>query len=238
MTNALYLKDGYLKEFDAKIIEANGKEIELDQTAFYPSSGGQPDDTGIISVGSQDYVVTSVKKEKGRIVHHLDREGAKVGDAVHGQIDWTRRYIHMRYHTASHVLSGVIYKETGAEVTGNQIGEFQTRIDFSLENFDREKMKDYEAQANKILRSNLPVKIKFLAKEEAAKIPNVTKLAMGLPDTIKEIRIISVEGFEQEACGGTHLANTEEAGQIEITETENKGKANRRLYFKLRGEGE
>ena len=236
MTEKLFSKDCYMKEFDATVIAANGNIIELDRTAFYPNSGGQPDDTGIISCGSEDYVVGVVRKEQGRILQEVDREGLKQGDKVHGQIDWVRRYIHMRYHTASHVLSGVVYRETGAVITGNQIAADKTRIDFDLENFDRAKLKEYEEKANSVLSGNHPVVIRFISREAAAKIPNVTKLAMGLPESVKEVRIVSVEGFEQEACGGTHLANTSEAGQIEIIGAENKGKSNRRIYFRLKGE--
>ncbi len=235
MTEQLFSRDCYLKEFDATVVAANGKEIELDRTAFYPNSGGQPDDTGLISFGNEDYIVGSVRKDKGRILHVVDREGLKEGDSVHGQVDWVRRYIHMRYHTASHVLSGVVYRATGAEITGNQISAEKTRIDFDLENFDRAKLKEYEEKANNVLAENYPVVIRFISRDEAAKIPNVTKLAMGLPEAVKEVRIVSVEGFEQEACGGTHLANTSEAGRIEIIGAENKGKNNRRVYFRLKG---
>ncbi len=238
MTTQLYLKDCYLKEFDAAVATVNGNEVELDRTAFYPNAGGQPDDTGILTCGGRDYIVASVRKDKGRIIHHLDRPGLKEGDQVHGQVDWTRRYLHMRYHTGSHVLSGVIYQKAGAEITGNQIDIDMTRIDFNLEDFDRAKVKEYEAEANRILKEGHKVNINFLPREEAARIPSVTKLAMGLPEAIREVRMVSVEGFEQEACGGTHVANTSEVGEVEIVGTENKGKKNRRIYFRLKGEGD
>lgn len=231
MTDPLYLKDCYLKEFDASVSSADGRCVELDKTAFYPNSGGQPDDTGIISIGNDDFIVTSVKKDKGKILHFVDKEGVKERDFIHGQIDWTRRYAHMRYHTASHILSGVIYKDSGAVITGNQIGIDRTRIDFDLEDFDRSKLNEYEAKANDIIRAGLNVTTSFLSREEAMKIPNVTKLAMGLPEAIREVRIVSIEGFGKEACGGTHLANTKEAGGIQIIDFENKGKSNRRIYF-------
>ncbi len=236
MTELLYSRDCNLKEFDATVVAVNGREIELDRTAFYPNSGGQPDDTGILTVGSQDYIVSLVQKDKGRVIHHVDRLGIREGDEVHGQIDWVRRFIHMRYHTACHVLSGVVLGQSGAEITGNQIDIDRTRIDFSLENFDRAMLPEFEQKVNKVLKENHPVKIKFLSKEEAKKIPNVTKLAMGLPDAITQIRIISVEGFEQEACGGTHVSSTGDVGEIEILGSENKGRNNRRIYFRLRGE--
>ncbi len=237
MTDPLYLRDCYLREFSASVVSVDGKKVELDKTAFYPNSGGQPNDTGIISVGDTDFIVSDVVKDKGRIVHLIDRPGLNPGDKIKGQVDWTRRYIHMRYHTASHVLSGIIYNSTGAEITGNQISTEKTRIDFDLENFDRAKLPVFEQAANKILAENHPVLIRFLSREEAMKIPTVTKLAMGLPESVKEVRIVSVEGFGKEACGGTHLKNTEEAGQIEFLNVENKGKSNRRIYFRLKGEG-
>ncbi len=236
MTDLLYLSDCYLKEFDAVITAANGKEIELDRTAFYPNSGGQPEDTGLISAGSDDYIVSSVVKDKGRIIHVVDKEGLKVGEKVHAQIDWVRRYVYMRYHTSAHVLTGVIHKETGAIITGNQIREDGARIDFNLESFNKDLVKDFEKKANEALTLNYPVSISFISREEAMKIPNITKLAMGLPESIKQVRLVSIKGFGQEACGGTHLANTKEAGQIEIYALENKGKSNRRIYFRLKGE--
>ncbi len=238
MTDQLYLSDCYLKEFDAVITAANGKEIELDKTAFYPNSGGQPEDTGIISMGNDDYIVSSVVKDMGRIVHIVDREGLKEGEKIHGQIEWIRRYVHMRFHTSAHVLSGVIHKETGAIITGNQISEEATRIDFNLESFSREMVKDFEKKANEVLSANYPVSISFIPREEAMKIPNITKLAMGLPESIRQVRLVSIKGFGQEACGGTHLAKTGEAGLIEIFDIENKGKANRRIYFRLKGEND
>ncbi len=235
MSPQLFLKDCYLKEFDAAVISVDGRNVELDQTAFYPNAGGQPNDTGIVTCGSDDYIVSDVVKDKGRIVHVVDRPGLKKNDKVHGQIDWTRRYTLMKYHTASHVLSGVIFRKTGAVITGNQIDIDQTRIDFDLESFDKSKLKEYEAEANRVIAENRAVSISFLPRAEAVKLPRLTKLAMGLPESIKEVRLVSIQGLEQEACGGTHLKNTGEAGQIEITSTENKGKSNRRIYFELKG---
>lgn len=233
MTDQLYLKDCYLKEFEATIKNVSGNKIELDKTAFYAEAGGQPTDRGKIIANNQEYSVVFVKKDQGTIWHELDKEGLKAGDKIKGVVDWQRRHLMMRYHTASHVFSGVIYGKTGSIVTGNQIAEDKTRIDFNLENFDKEKVKEYADEANKIIAEHHPVEIVFMPREEAVKIPTVTKLAMGLPPSIQEIRIIDIKGFEKEACGGTHLKNTSEIGRIEVLSTENKGKDNRRIYFKL-----
>ncbi len=233
MTDQLYLKDCYLKEFEAVVRNVNGNKVELDRTAFYAEAGGQPTDKGKLINNGDEYSVVFVKKDQGILWHELDREGLKAGDGVKGILDWKRRHLMMRYHTASHVFSGVIYRKTGSIVTGNQIGEEKTRIDFNLENFDKEQVKDFAEEANRIISENHPVQIVFLPREEAVRIPTVTKLAMGLPPAVQVIRIVDIIGVEKEACGGTHLKNTSEAGTIEVVSIENKGKDNRRIYFRL-----
>lgn len=233
MTKALYMEDCYLKEFEAKVVAINGNEIELDQTVFYPASGGQPNDTGILESNGKIYHVSNVIKDKGRIVHIVDEDGLKERDIVKGKIDWERRFILMKYHTASHVLSTVINKRTGAKITGNQIYLDRARDDFSLENFDREKMKDYVNETNDILSKGLNVKIYTLPRDEAFKIPELVKLKMLLPESIKSVRIIDIGGFDKQACAGTHVKNTSEIGKIQMIEVKNKGKNNRRLYWKL-----
>jgi len=233
MANALYMEDTYLKEFEAMVTKADSKFIGLDRTAFYPNSGGQPNDTGTLTRVSdgKEFKVVSVVKMSGDISHEISEPGLEVGDRVAGRIDWDRRYVLMRNHTAAHVLSGVISKETGADITGNQLGLDKSRIDFSLENFDREQLKSYEEKANAIVNAAMPVNIRILPREEAFKIPALVKLRMGLPESIREIRIIDIVGFDQQACAGCHVKNTSEIGKITIANSENKGKDNRRIYF-------
>lgn len=232
----LYMEDCYLKEFEAKVtkVDGDGKYIVLDRTAFYPNSGGQPHDTGVFVRGGDEFKVVFTAKIDGKISHEIDKPGLKVGDKVTGKIDWDRRYLFMRYHTAAHIISAIINQETGAEITGNQIAEDKTRIDYNVEKFDKEKLKNYEANANQVIQEARNVVLKFLPREEALKIPAVIKLAKGFPETMQTFRIVDIEGFDQQACGGTHLKNTKEIGQIEFTKTENKGKNNRRLYFVLK----
>jgi len=233
MNGALYLRDPYLRTFDAEVIEVVGCEVVLSHTAFYPQSGGQPSDTGVLTKGEETYRVVDVRKREGRIVHVVDHEGIQPGDGVEGNIDWDRRYLLMRYHTAAHVLSAVIHNATGAEITGNQLGEDKARIDFNLEQFDRDAMKTYEQKANELVKANKPVTIRFISREEAVTIPSLCKLAKGLPLDIQEIRVITIEGLDEQACGGCHVKNTSEVGMISITAMENKGKNNRRLYFMI-----
>lgn len=233
MTEQLYLQDSYLKEFDAKVVAVNGKHIFLDRTAFYPNSGGQLGDTGVIEKNGKKFTVVNTTKAQDGICHEVDAEGLAAGDAVHCKIDWNRRYKLMRMHTAAHLLSATLNKRAGVLITGNQLGIENSRMDFSLENFDREQMAAACADANAFIEKRLPVKSYFLPREEAMKIPNVMRLAGALPPALETLRIVEIEGVDQQLDGGTHVANLNEIGGIEIVKMENKGKSNRRVYFAL-----
>lgn len=227
------MEDCYLKEFEAKVVSLEDNYIELDQTAFYPESGGQPTDLGTLEKNGEVYEIIKVKKDKGKILHKVDKEGLEVGDLITGKIDWERRHILMRYHTGSHILSTVIHNQTGAEITGNQIYLDKARDDFNLENFDREKMQDYVDEANNLISQNVDVELRMMPRDEAFKIPALVKLKMMLPEHIKMIRVVDIKGFDQQACAGTHVKNTSEIGKIRVTEMKNKGANNRRIYFVL-----
>jgi Ser-tRNA(Ala) deacylase AlaX len=228
----LYLENCYLKEFDSAVEEANDRLVKLRETAFYPNSGGQPNDTGkLIKDKKEVYEVINVFKQGKAIIHELDKEGLMIGDKIQGVIDWGRRYKLMRMHTASHLLSAVINKECGALITGNQLGIDKSRIDFNLEKFDRDKFYEYCKKANEFIKKEIPVKTYFLGKQDASKLP--TLLAKGLPPNLEKIRIVEIEGIDIQADGGTHVKNLREIGRIETLKLENKGKNNRRIYFRL-----
>src|SRR3989338_2408285 len=236
MTEMLYLRDHYMKEFDASVIKVeDNNKIILDRTVFYPESGGQSTDLGVIirKSDNQKFTVLRVIKQKGEIVHEVVESGISVDDEVTGVIDWERRYILMRMHTAAHILSAVINKETGALITGNQLGVDKSRIDFDLENFDRDKIKEYFQKANEIVTRTLPVKFYFMKREQAMEIPDVVKLAKALPLQVSELRLVEIEGVDLQADGGTQVGNTSEIGTIELVSIENKGKNNRRVYYKV-----
>ena len=139
----------------------------------------------------------------------------------------------MRSHTATHILAAVMHNDAGALITGNQIDLDKTRIDFSLENFDREQIGAYIKKTNEHIQRNLDVKTYFLPKDKAMKIPGVVKLAGALPPDIAELRIVEIGDVDLQADGGTHVKNTSEIGPIELVKCENKGKSNRRVYFRL-----
>ncbi len=231
----LYLTECYLKEFDATVETVkDDKFVVLDKTAFYPNSGGQPNDTGIlVREDGTEFPVSYVAKFDGNISHEVTLPGLKAGDRVKGVIDWERRYRFMQYHTACHILSAIIHNETGAKISGNQLGEEKTRVDFNLEDFDREQIKSYEGKVNEIIDRNIPVSITIMPRDEAFKIPSVVKLKDAFPPEIEDIRVISIPDVDTQACGGTHMANTGDIPHIEIIKAENKGKNNRRVYFRF-----
>ncbi|MBI5390213.1 alanyl-tRNA editing protein [Candidatus Woesearchaeota archaeon] len=233
MDEALYLKDHELRSFEAVVKKAEGTHLILDQTAFYPTSGGQPFDTGKILRGDEIFNVLDVKKSPDGIIHMVDREGLHAGDTVQGEIDWNRRYKLMRMHTGAHIICQVIHKQTGALITGNQLGIEESRIDFALDNYNQEMMQQYINEANGVVARDLPITFEFKSREEAMKIPQLSKLAMGLPPQITTVRILSIGDFDVQADGGTHVASTKEVGKIVLVKCENKGKNNRRLYYRL-----
>jgi len=165
-------------------------------------------------------------------VHNVDKIGIEAGDRVHGKLDWDRRYRFMRSHTACHILSAVIFKETRAKITGSQIDLSRSRIDFSLVSFDKDKMAQYIDQANRIIEENHRIETYAMPKERAMEIPDLLRLAMEVPDR-DEIRVVRVDGVDAQACGGTHVRSSAEVRGIKLIKAENKGKSNRRIYFEL-----
>ncbi len=236
MTEVLYLLDCYLKEFEATVESVkDDKYVVLDKTAFYPNAGGQPYDTGkFIAEDGTEYGVVFVAKFGDTISHEVDKPGLKAGDKVKGVIDWERRYRLMRMHTAAHVISIIIEKDADALITGNQLGLEKSRIDFNLENFDRDKFAQYMEKANELIKKGAKVNLYLLPREEALqKYERLTNLAKGFSDDIKEVRIVEIEGVTVEACGGTHLKDISEIKGVKLLKLDNKGKNNRRLYYEL-----
>lgn len=234
MTKQLYLADSYLKEFDARVMKVvSGKYVVLDESAFYPQGGGQPSDTGKLVKEGEEYRVLFAKKIGSDISLEVDREGLKEGDQVRGALDWENRHELMRMHTAAHLLSAVIYKETGALITGNQLGSEQSRIDFDLEEFDKEKMNEYVEKANQVIGEDLKVEVSYVERGKALEDKQLARLAKGLPENIQAIRIVSIGDYDRQADGGTHVRSLKEIGKIIGLKAENKGKSNRRIYFKL-----
>jgi Ser-tRNA(Ala) deacylase AlaX len=140
----------------------------------------------------------------------------------------------MKMHTTAHILCAIVNRETGALITGNQISPGESRIDFNLEQFDREKISDYTKAANDVVARGLEVKSYFMNRDEALKMPGLVKLANALPPAVDVLRIVQIGDVDTQADGGVHVGNTREIGEIVVNKAENKGKNNRRLYFSLK----
>lgn len=228
MTRRLFWEDMYLREFDARVVSVDGARVVLDQTAFNPRGGGLVSDVGTIE-GKR---VAEVVKE-GEEIYHTVEGGAPwhPGQEVHGVLDWERRHRIMRMHTAAHILSAVVNAETGALITGNQISPDDSRVDFNLENFYREKMSVYVAKVNEAAARGLDVTTYFMKREEALANPGFVKLANAMPPSIEVLRIVKIGDVDTQADGGVHVKNTREIGTVVGLKTDNKGKSNRRLHF-------
>ncbi len=234
MTKLLYMDDSYMKECKAIIEEVDNCKIILDQTVFYPQGGGVPFDTGKIIKEGEEFIVFKVKKENGKINHYVNREGLQKGDKIKCVIDWDRRYTLMKYHTAAHVLAGTLNIDTGALITGNQIELDKTRFDFDLEEFNREILEKQVEKVNSYFETDVSVSIFYMPREEALRLPGMVKLASVLPPAVKELRIVKIGDIDTQADGGCHVKNLKEVPKIEIIELKNKGKNNRRVYFKFK----
>lgn len=234
MTKLLYMDDSYLRECEAIIEEVDNCKVILNQTIFYPRGGGVLCDTGKITRGNEEFIVISVKKEEGKIVHYVNKEGLGKGDNISCSLDWDKRYLLMQYHTAAHVLAGTLNTDTGALITGNQIELDKTRFDFDLENFDRQILENQVKKVNSYFGTDVPVTVSYMQRDEALKLPGMVKLAGVLPPNVKELRIVKIGEIDTQADGGCHVKNLKEVPKIEIIGLKNKGKNNRRVYFKFK----
>ncbi len=233
-TKQLYLHDSYRKEFEAKIQKVNGNEVTLDQTIFHPLTGGVASDTGYLQSNSKKHAVLRVEidRETKEITHIVDdATGLKPDDTVKGMITWERRYNLMRLHTAAHLIAAVMYRDYDARITGGQVDLDVAKLDFNLPKTEREIFEDAITKANMEVRKKTPLKIYFLNRGEALKIPGVVKLAERMPPDAKELRILEIPGIDLQADGGPHVSNTGEVGVISLVKIENKGKTQRRVYF-------
>ena len=237
MVELLFQRDSYLREFDAVVTRVDGNEVYLDRTAFHPRpSGGLDADRGFLVLpdGSRLEVVDAVSR--GGDVAHIVEDASRLapGMRVHGVIDWGRRYRMMRLHTASHILAAVLYERYGARVTGGHITPEQARDDFELQVDDwRAAFTWAVEETNRIASRCIEVKVYWLPREEALKIPGIVKLADKLPPSVEKLRIVEIPGVDIQADGGPHVRNTCEIGQIRLVKMESRGKRRKRIYYTL-----
>jgi misacylated tRNA(Ala) deacylase len=236
MTDELFLGDSYLREFRARVVRLDGREVILDRTAFFPGGGGQPADKGSLGIGPVRARVVDARREGGNVVHVLDTAIPDTVRDLEGTLDWGRRYAHMRYHTALHVLSGVIWRFFEAKVTGGQMRTDRARMDFSFPGeWTTDVVEEIERLTNEALAEGRPVRVYGLEREEALADPDLIRTQVNLvPERVRRIRIVEIEGLDTQADGGTHVANTSEVGEMGITGHKSKGRQNKRLEFALR----
>lgn len=234
-TELLYQVDSYLKEFEARVVEVLDRGIILDRTAFHPRTGGVANDLGTIFIEGRRMDVTDVyiDKERKVVIHTVEGslEGVEPGMVVKGVIDWSRRYRLMRLHTAAHILAAVMYREYGALITGGSVEPDYAYDDYGLERFDRKIFEEVVLKANEIVRRGVEVRIYWLKRDDALRIPGIVKLAERMPPEVETLRIVEIPGIDIQADGGPHVRNTAEIGEITMIRAENRGKNIKRLYY-------
>jgi misacylated tRNA(Ala) deacylase len=230
VTELLYLRDAYLRQFDATVVDRRDGAIALDRTAFYPTGGGQPHDIGSLAGG----LVTDVRKEGELVWHSIAGELPEIGATVAGLIDWERRHALMRTHSALHVLCGVIWNEWRVPVTGGNMEPLSARMDFEFDPLPEGFGSRVEELVNTELAADRPIEIEFLPHDMALADEDLIRTKVNLiPVSVSEIRVVDIVGLDKQADGGTHVRSTGEVGRIRVTKTENKGKGNKRVRLEV-----
>jgi misacylated tRNA(Ala) deacylase len=236
-TRLLYQEDSYLREFKAVVLGYIDDMLVLDSTAFHPGPhGGLDTDKGFIvrESGERLRVEEAKMLEGGVVGHRVTGPRLAPGERVTGVIDWERRYRMMRLHTFSHILASILYEKYGVMVTGGHITPEYARDDFSLDRSDwKEVLSSAVEEANVVASKCIEVKVYWLPREEALKIPGLVKLAGRLPPDLEKLRIVEIPGVDIQADGGPHVKNTCEIGRVRIVKMESRGRKRKRLYYSL-----
>jgi misacylated tRNA(Ala) deacylase len=231
MTEQLFRDDSYLKECEAIVTGSADGAVILDRTVFYPMGGGQPGDTGSIEwQGGHSKIVDTRYGDDGSILHLLE-EGVELpttGTAVTVRLDWDRRYLHMRMHTALHLLGSVL--KYG--VTGGNISATKSRLDFDMEEgVDKEQV---NADLQALVAADHAVRCRWITDEELDAQPELVRtMSVQPPRGAGRIRLLEIEGVDLQPCGGTHLKSTAEVGDVRVGKVEKKGRRNRRVSIVL-----
>jgi misacylated tRNA(Ala) deacylase len=226
--------DAYRRSTVAIVLEVRPEGVVLDRTVFYARGGGQPGDTGWLRWSEGEARVTDTFKHSGTPIHQIEGGPPEVGTAVSAEIDWDRRHVLMRTHTALHAMSGIVWRDYGAKVTGGNMEPGVARMDFELESMSGEFGRVVEAKLNQALGEDRPVRVEFLPRDEALRDPDLIRTKVNLiPEVVDPIRVITIEGLDRQADGGTHVRSTREVGPVRVVKTESKGKAFKRMRIEL-----
>lgn len=231
-TDLVFLRDAYLRELEATVVEVRDNALVLDRTIFYPTGGGQPHDTGIID----GQLVVDVRKDGDGVVHTLIDGAAvpSVGSTVLCHVDWERRHKLMRTHTAMHVLCGVIWNEWHVPVTGGNMEPLTARMDFEFNPLPDDFAARVEQLVNEAIARDHRIEVSFLPRDTAVMDEDLIRTKVSLiPESVKDIRVVDIVGLDKQADGGTHVASTREVGTFRVAKVENKGKGFRRVRVEL-----
>jgi len=231
MTESLFRADSYLRECQATVVAAGPEGIVLDQTVFYPMGGGQPGDTGTISWDGGSVDITDTRYGDAAVIRHLTDVDAAMpadGTSVTASLDWDRRYLHMRMHTALHLLGSVL--QFG--VTGGNISAAKSRLDFDMEDtVDKEQV---TADIQALVAADHAVSCRWITDEELDAQPELVRtMSVQPPKGAGKVRLLEIEGVDLQPCGGTHLKSTGEVGRVRVGKVEKKGRRNRRVSILL-----
>jgi misacylated tRNA(Ala) deacylase len=236
MTEKIYAVDSYEQRMEASVMRADVDDgrVLLDRTVFYPGGGGQPHDTGYLSIGDDRLDVVRVTADTDGVWHWIEGSLPAVNTSVRGVIDWERRYNLMRTHTAMHALCGVIWNRFHSPVTGGNMQPGAGRLDFDLPEWNADQIPIIETELNAQLARRRDVEVSFLPRNAADEDPSLIRTKVNLlPEGIQEVRVIDIVGLDRQADGGTHVSDTGQVGRITIPKAENKGRGFRRIRIQL-----
>lgn len=229
MTRELFRADAYRRACEATVQDSGAEGLVLDQTVFYPLGGGQPGDTGWVRWGTDSAVriVNTVHDDAGGIVHMVEPGVScpAAGETVRAEIDWERRYAHMRMHTCLHLVGAVLPHP----VTGGNISAERSRLDLDMPaGVDKDAITE---AVNKLITADRPVRAYWVDEAELDARPELVRtLSVSPPRGAGDVRLLEIPGVDLQPCGGTHVRSTGEIGPIQISRIQKKGRKNRRVY--------
>jgi len=237
-TRRLYLEDDHCFEAEAVVWGVYANEVAFDRTCFHPGGGGQPPDRGRMQLSTGEiFKIESVRADADDILWHVCTSSVSaelINQSVRLFLDVERRLALMRYHTVLHVFNTIALRDYGGWITGVQIGTDYSRIDFRLEDFSPSMSRELEEKVNAVLAGDHALKSFHISEEEFQHRPDLLRtLTAQPPISHRQVRVVEIEGFDAQACGGTHMHNTNEVGKFSIFRTDNKGRNNKRFYVKL-----
>lgn len=223
------------------VIAIQDKRLALDRTCFYPGGGGQPADNGFaILPNGTSLEIESAYSDDDQVIWHVSKSALEedlVGQTITLKVNQKRREALARYHTVLHVLNTITLRDYNGWITGVQIGEEYSRIDFNLETFSPAISAELEAKVNTVLQANHSIDSYYISEEEFRSRADLLRTLDVKPPVLNgKVRVVEIHGFDAQACGGTHVASTRDVGRFSIFRTDNKGKKNKRLYVKLEWE--